>query len=185
MKRYFKQGFLIATMFFVTVSYTGAYFSDSVAVSGNTFTAGVWADPVINEFYSNPATGEIEWIELLNKQPSVLSLSGYTIEDGTGSQKNLNTYSIPANGYLILAKGIDFSFTLNNAGDIIILRKYGISNDQVTYGNWNDGNIVDNAPAPALGQSAARIPDGTDTSVDSADFQIRSGVGITPGGPNV
>lgn len=185
MKRYFRREFLIAAMFFVGVSYTGAYFSDSVAVSGNTFTAGVWADPVINEFYSNPATGEIEWIELFNNQPSVLSLSGYTIEDGTGLQKNLDDYSIPANGYLILAKGIDFSFTLNNAGDIIILRNHGISNDQVTYGNWNDGNIVDNAPAPALGQSAARIPNGNDTNVDSADFQIRSGIGITPGGSNV
>ena len=184
MIKFFHRGFLIAAMLFVAVTYTGAYFSDSVSVSGNTFSAGVWAEPVINEIYSNPLTGEIEWIELLNNQPSTLSLAGYTIEDGTGSQKNLGSYSILANGYLVLNKGVDFTFGLNNPGDTIILRKSGVVKDQITYGNWNDGNIADNAPAPAAGESIGRIPNGTDTNVDISDFQIRTHPNITPGGPN-
>ena len=49
MGKLINRGFLIAAMFFVGVTYTGAYFSDSVTVSGNTFTAGTWATPPVPE----------------------------------------------------------------------------------------------------------------------------------------
>lgn len=186
MKRYFKRGFLIAAMFFVGIAYTGAYFSDSVAVSGNTFTAGTWdvgPEVVINEVYSHAASDETEWIELKNRTASVLSLSGYTIEDNTAKPKDLSSYSIPANGYLVLEQGAanDFSFLLNNDGDKIVLKEGVLVVDQMAYGNYSGGDPV----APDDDETLARIPDGADTDDDAADFSIRSGADITKGDPNV
>lgn len=157
---------------------TNAYFSDQVTATNNQFSAGTWIGPnkvVINEIYSNPATGEIEWIELFNINSQALNLTNYTIGDGTtATPKNLSPYSIPIGGYLVLNKGADFSFILNNSGDIVKLKESGIMIDQVVYGNWDDGITADNAPAPAMGESVARIPNGHDTIPDNdlADFQI-------------
>ena len=83
MKRYFKQGFLIAAMFFVAVSYTGAFFSDSVMSSGNTFTAGTWTPgPVtMTEVLYDPIgvdTG-LEWVELKNTGSYTIDLGGYVM----------------------------------------------------------------------------------------------------------
>jgi len=179
-----KKLYLPAGLIFVSCAFTAAYFSDEVAVGNNIFSTGVWSEPLINEVFSHPdaSKGEKEWIELLNTRPQALALTGYTIEDGTGAQKNLSSYSIPANGYLVLEKGVDFSFGLNDSGDIVILRKSGSIVDKVTYGDWNDGDLSDNAPAPAMSQSIGRTPDGRDTNNDSADFQIK--IVPTPGGPN-
>ncbi|MHC1603435.1 MAG: hypothetical protein ACXQTK_01840 [Candidatus Syntropharchaeales archaeon] len=78
---------------------------------------------------------------------------------------------IPANGFLLLEKSTDFSFGLNNPGDIIL--KNGVDEiDRVAYGNFDDGDTSDNAPAPESGASAGRYPDGKDTDVDSDDFII-------------
>lgn len=193
--------FLPVAFIFVAASFSGAYFTDSVSTTNNSFTAATWsvtatatvstsatATPevvIINEVYSNPSTGEIEWIELMNKTSELVDLSTYTIEDGTAVLKNLSPKIIDANGYLVLQKGTDFTFGLNNDGDIIILKKSGIIQDQVSYGNWNDGNLADNAPAPGLGESTARIPNGDDTNRDNEDFEIRSHSFITAGGKNV
>ena len=187
MKKYFHRGFLIVAMLFVAVTYTGAYFSDSVSVSGNTFTAGTWdagPDVLINEVYSHASGEEVEWIELVNLTSVSLSLSGYTIEDNNASPKDLSTYTIPANGYLVLHQGAgnDFSFGLNDPGDILILKEASVMVDQVAYGNYDDGNIADNAPVPATGESVTRMPDGADTDVDNVDFQIDATP--TKGGPN-
>lgn len=154
---------------------TNSYFSDRVTVPGNQFSTGTWLESnkvVINEVYSHPDTGEVEWIELFNINSQTLSLANYTIEDGTTAAKNLSSYSIPVGGYLVLNKGTDFSFGLNDPGDIIKLKELGNLVDQVTYGNWDDGDTADNAPAPAKGQSIARFPNGHDTDNDLADFQI-------------
>jgi len=150
MKHFFHRGFLIAAMFFVAVTYTGAYFSDSIMSSGNTFTAGVWAEPVINEVSSAGS----EWIEIRNLRPVTMVLDGYSINDVYGASpgsKNLNGYSIPANGYLLLLKGAthDFTFDLNDSHDALELRKIGnlIGNIE-----WGDGIIT----APISGESLAR-----------------------------
>jgi len=44
--------------------------------------------------------------------------------------------------------------------------------DTIAYGNWDDGNIGDNAPVPGVDESAGRWPNGSDTDVDSDDFVI-------------
>jgi hypothetical protein len=66
----------------------------------------------------------------------------------------------------------DFGFTLNTGGDIIILRKDGKTIDKVAYGDYNDGDVSDNAPTPPYGKSAGRYPNGKDTDIDVNDFKI-------------
>ena len=128
-------------------------------------------DVVINEFISNPDAGS-ECIELYNKEATAVDLTGWTIEDGTANPDGLDGLNIPANGYLALEQGTDFGFQLNNAGDMIILKKGATEVDKVTYGNWDDGNTADNAPAPGSGESTGRWPNGADTDVDNVDFMV-------------
>ena len=155
---------------------TNAYYSDQATVTSNKFSTGIWHGPdkvVINEIYSHPNTREVEWIELYNVNSQPLSLVNYSIGDGTtATPKNLSSYNIPIGGYLVLNKDTDFSFSLNNSGDIIKLRKSGNMADQVSYGNWDDGDIANNAPMPPMGQSIARFTNGHDTDNDLADFRI-------------
>lgn len=133
-------------------------------------------DVVINEVSSRPSTGE--WIELFNKTNSDIDLINYSIEDGNIENGNdepekLDAYTIVANGYLVLKKDTDFSFQLNDLGDIIILKKSSDKVDQVSYGTWADGNVLDNAPAPLINQTIARIPNGHDSNNDATDFIIQ------------
>jgi len=145
-----------------------------------TWIWNVMAPPVVvNEFVSDNAT---EWIELYNKKDYAISLTGWTIEDNTGTSASLDGKIIAANGYLVLTKATDFSFTLNNDDDIIILKNGSLEVDKVAYGTYDDGNVGDNAPAPGAGKSAGRYPNGVDTNNDSADFRVFD-VPI-PGAPN-
>lgn len=122
---------------------------------------------VINEFLSNPTSGS-EWIELYNNTTTTVPLHGWTMTDGTGTLVTFAT-DIPSLGMVILELP---SHKLNNSGDIITLKNAeGISIDLVTYGNWDDGNIDDNATAPPSGRSLARSIDGEDSDEDSVDFE--------------
>jgi len=135
-----------------------------------TWIWNVMAPPVlVNEFVSNNAT---EWIELYNKKDYAISLTGWTIEDNTHSPQSLAGKTIPAGGYLVLIRETDFNFQLANTGDTIILKNGSLEVDKVAYGNYNDGNPGDNAPAPGAGKSAGRCPNGVDTNNDSADFRV-------------
>ena len=133
---------------------------------------------VINEFMANPTTGT-EWIELYNPTAGQVNLAGWTIEDNTGStygsgagNTSLTGKTIAPGGYLLLTKGTDFSFVLNNDNDVIIIKNGTAQVDKVAYGNWNDGNTTDNAPAPAQGKSTGRCPNGWDTNADNVDFIV-------------
>lgn len=120
---------------------------------------------VINEFVSYPNTNETEWIELYNPTNNSIDLTNWIVEDGVGIIKTLSG-SIENNSYIV----VNISSKLNNDGDIIKLRSDVALVDSVTYGNWNDGNTVDNAPKPLQRQSVGRSPNGIDTDVDSSDF---------------
>ena len=176
-----------------TSAVVGAWNVSAVVENANgtdmqTWIWNVMAPPVIiNEFVSKPTSPAKEWIELYNKESFAVSLDGWTIEDNTGSTYpnqthgntgfSLNGYTVPANNYLILTKGTHFNFTLNDGGDIIVLKNGTAVVDKVAYGTGDasvaDGGVVDdNAPKPGNDQSAGRCPNGVDTNNDSADFRV-------------
>ena len=157
-----------------TSAVVGTWIVSAVVENANgtdmqTWIWNVMAPPVlVNEFLANPSAGD-EWIELYNPTGEDISLDGWTIEDGAGnSLGDLSGKTLPANGYLVF----NFSNKLNNNGDIIYLNISTAIVDKVAYGNWNDGNIGDNAPAPGDDESAGRCPNGVDTDNDSADFRV-------------
>ena len=80
-------------------------------------------DVKINEFVSDTGTvQQTEWIELHNSGSTDIDLSGWTIEDGTNKPSSLDGKKIVAGDHLLLLKGSDFSFSLNNSGDAVILK---------------------------------------------------------------
>lgn len=124
---------------------------------------------LINEFVADPTDGNDEWIELYNPTASLITLNNWTIEDGSETVTALSG-SIASLSFFVLEKpkGI-----LNNTGDIIILKDpAGLIIDQVTYGDWDDGEKSDNAPAAADPNSVARKIDGQDTNNDFNDFVV-------------
>lgn len=126
-------------------------------------------DVVINEFVSDPAEGN-EWIEIYNKQTFDINLSGWTLEDGVGTIATLSG-TLTASGTDKFKVFEMSSSKLNNDGDIIKLKKSdGTIVDQVSYGNWDDGNTADNAPKASDPNSVARKTDGGDTDNDLSDF---------------
>ena len=139
-----------------------------------TFQAG---DLLINEAMPNPRVDEEEWIELYNNTGQRINLDSLTIEDNLGKANSLTNLTVSSRGFILLKQGRDFSFSLNNDGDTIKLKSQGVIIDAVTYGDFNDGNLGDNAPKPlARGECLARKKDGYDTDVDSDDWAIT----ITP-----
>jgi len=69
------------------------------------------SDIVINEFVSDPWTGEIEWIELFNNTANPIDLTDWTIEDNTEKPKSLEGLTLDPNSWLVLNQGQDFSFS--------------------------------------------------------------------------
>jgi len=127
---------------------------------------------VINEIYSNPNTGENEWLELYNPTLSEIDLADYSLKDGGVAAKNLSG-TITVAGYFIFETT---SGWLNNSAEILSLvhNPTNIVIDIVSYGDWDDGinNPANNAPAPLKGKSISRIPNGADSDIDRDDFQI-------------
>jgi hypothetical protein len=126
-------------------------------------------DVLINEFVSDPAAGENEWVELYYPGPASLSLNGWTIADGSGAETVLSGGFAAGDYYFTAEK---FKGALNNDGDEIILYD-GQHNiiDQVLYGKFG-GNPADNAPAPGKGQSAALKIDGQKSSISGGGYVI-------------
>jgi len=127
---------------------------------------------VINEFVSDPADGEVEWIELFNKNVFDIDLTGWKIIDGSGAETFLSGTigSNFDNKFLVInsPKG-----KLNNSGDIIILKnKENNIIDAVSYGNWDSGFVEQNAPAAKDPNSTARIFDGAESFNNANDFII-------------
>ncbi|MFA4830729.1 MAG: lamin tail domain-containing protein [Patescibacteria group bacterium] len=122
---------------------------------------------VINEFVSDAPEGQNEWIELYNASTLTVNLTGWTLADGVGTISS-PTNTIETLGFAVIALA---SSKLNNSGDIIILKNpTGEIIDKAVYGNWDDGNTADNAPAVSDPNTVARIVDGQDTNNDKNDF---------------
>ncbi|MBU4216287.1 lamin tail domain-containing protein [Candidatus Parcubacteria bacterium] len=124
-------------------------------------------DVVVNEFVSDPSAGEDEWVELFNNTDQVIDLSGWTITEGSGKETVLSG-SILKHKYFVVEK---IKGNLNNDGDVIVLRDAGKNLvDKVAYGNWDDGQAKDNAPAAKDPKSAARKIDGYNSYNNKFDF---------------
>lgn len=127
------------------------------------------SDILINELVSDPSDGEVEFIELYNNIDEIIDLKNFFIEDGGGS-KTILTGEIPAHSYFVIEnpKG-----SLNNNGDLVVLYSLDkIEIDKVVYGNWDDGNLSDNAPVPKDPLSLNRKIEGLDSDNDFYDFVL-------------
>lgn len=100
----------------------------------------------LSELVSDPIDGEEEYVELRYSGERSAALTGWSIADGAGRTTALDAlFALPASFIVIeKPKGV-----LNNGGDQVVLQCSGQTVDTVTYGNWDDGNKTDNAPAPA------------------------------------
>jgi hypothetical protein len=113
---------------------------------------------VMNEIYSRGTATEPDWIELYNDSNSQIDLSGFKIYDsgangGTKDKKGFPSgASILAKGfYVIVTDGSEASdFGLSNSGEEVWLED-------------GTGAVIDNVifPALVLGETYARIPDGS------------------------
>ncbi len=130
---------------------------------------------VINEFLSDPNSGEKEWIELYNAGEDAVLLDGCTLYDSVGKIATV-TGTILASGFKVVYLS---SSKLNQTGDSITLKNSEEELiDVVIYGDEDDTL----APIPGKGHSTARASDGEDTDVDFLDFVYT--ITPTPGSPN-
>ena len=138
-----------------------------------------YADILINEIVSDPADGDTEWIELFNNTNQDIHLDNWYIKEGSDSKTILDGI-IEANKYFVIEtpKG-----NLNNSGDEVLLFS---SNDKlisdVVYGEWNDGDVSDNAPVASDPFSIARI-NNRDTQNNLNDFKVT--IKLTKGAANI
>ncbi len=103
---------------------------------------------LINEIMAIPAPNNPEWVEVYNASDSSINLSNWNLIEGAGKKTSLSGV-INSGDYKVFDKS-----SLNNAGDIVILEDpAGQIIDQISYGNWDDGNIDDNAPVSNVGNS--------------------------------
>jgi len=103
---------------------------------------------------SAPLVGNVEWVEIENRGGGNVDLTGWTLVEGSGKKTALFGTISPGN-YLMFEKS-----SLNNSGDVVILKdETGAAVNEVSYGDWNDGNLDDNAPATKVGNSTALFGD--------------------------
>jgi len=140
-------------------------------------------DVVINEFVSDPGDEDTEWVELYNMTDKEVTLEGWTIKEGSGSKTQLEgTIGYSGDNRFYLIKKVKGN--LNNSGDIIILRNNTDTLiDQVAYGNWDDGNVSNNAPVASDPYSVARKADGFNTYNNENDFSVTTS--LTKGTSNI
>lgn len=130
----------------------------------------------INEVVSDPTDNAVEFVELYYIGAETVSLAGLTLEDGSETETKLSG-NIEPKGYVVIEspKG-----KLNNSGDHIrLLDSAGSLIDQLTYGNWDDGNTADNAVVAKDPYSLSRK---STTGNNFTDFVVSTQV--TPGEGN-
>jgi hypothetical protein len=132
---------------------------------------------VINEFIGQQWGGTgMDQIELYNPTDSEVNLTGWTIvahdPESTTAILLLDGETITADGYLVYECVAEGPFTISQSGDILILKNGSVEVDRVAWGDYDDGDLLNNAPAPGLENSTGRSPNGVDTDVDSDDFIV-------------
>jgi len=136
--------------------------------------------------------GSSDWVELYNPTGcDDVDLSTYELvyRSATGTSDTPlfagDDTTLGGGEFFVIGAGGDAPFTggpspLGAAGGQLALKDGG-SVDEVAYGSAN-GSIGEGDPAPTTStDSIQRIPDGTDTDDNAADFQVSS---PTKGSPN-
>lgn len=138
--------------------------------------------PVINEIFPAPISGSSEteeWVEIYDPNGLMADIGEYSLTKITGSGTEY-TKQLSASICTDFSNYLTCSFAsgwLANTGSTLILRRGpGENLDRVTYGSFST-----DAPVPSSGGSVSRIPNGSDTDSDFADFRI---VPITKGEEN-
>ncbi len=163
-----------------TTSTSATSTTSSTAAQSSATAAATPPAIVLNEVVSDPADGAHEWVELYWGGSSPVALDGATIEDAKGT---IATLSGSIGGETSFVIATIATSRLNNSGDAVILKwRDGSVLDRMTYGDENDGNLADNAPAPPKNASLIRTPDGAKTGVDLNDWRVTTAV--TPGAAN-
>ena len=156
---------------------------------------------VVNEVQTgSAASASDEFVEIHNKASCAVSLAGWTIRYAavmgtallvkwTGAAAD----SIPANGYVVIGGPAYTGTTIGSlgttgafaaaGGGVGIYDASGTRVDSVGYGSAATNPLIEGTPAaaPANGQSAQRIPNGTDTDNNASDFTAST---PTPGAAN-
>lgn len=133
---------------------------------------------VISEFVSDPISGEREWVELYNRSDEVIDLDGWQLLEGSEQVTKLDGVLLP-DTYIVFKKS-----SLNNSGDQLVLRAPDqVVVDSVTYGDFDDGDISDNAPATQDPFSIIRKDVSVDYNDDAREFAVTTFV--TKEKPNV
>lgn len=138
-----------------------------------------YQDILINEFVADPISGESEWIELYNNTKEDIDLAGWTVEDASKKQTDLEGSLASYDFYVIESpKG-----ALNNNGDMITLKFQDTLIDQVAYGEFVSGDAQLNAPSHKDPNATARKYDGVSTQNNAEDFALTQTP--TQGKPNL
>ena len=142
------------------------------SILGSVYINEFVVDPQTDWSNSGSVTSSDEWFELYNDGPVSLNITGWnlSLNDSTPKIKTLFGV-IPAKEYFTILNPIG---SQNNNGQIILYDGFGNLIDSVSYGNWDDGNVSDNAPDGNADNESdeclARIPNGNDTDIDKNDF---------------
>ncbi len=168
------------------------------------------AQVVINELYYDHPGGDTgyEFVELINISDNPVAAVDISLDFHNGSDTGWETIwtgetGLIAPGGLYLVGGVFVSplpdavsgFSIQNGPDAIRVCLSGMETDRIGYGGLEDPDYCELAGTPALtaGLSVSRVPDGTDTNHNAADFSetspspgswnlARRDAGIGPGG---
>ncbi len=147
----------------------------SASSTGSTATTiiatGSKGDVIINEFVSDPVSGEDEWVELFNTSAEPISIEGWYLQEGSEKQTSLEGVVAP-NEYKVIFKP---KGSLNNGGDLIQLYdNHGVLMDDVVYGSF-EASASSVAPAVSDPDSVGLTPNGWSAMTPSP-----GGVNIIP-----
>lgn len=148
-------------------------------------SGGVAGHLVISEvFYDTPGNDDTEeWVELYNPAAAAVDISGWTLADNTGTWSVPGGKSVPAGGYIVIARQSNgfmnlygftpdiagLSLSLANAGDV--LRLHNSAGTEVDMVAW-EGYVAGWSVAANTGESIHRCPNGQDTD-GNADWTVK------------
>ncbi len=157
---------------------------------------------VINEIMFAPATGNAEWVELLNPTESDVSLRDWTLRDRGGATATLSVdaFTLPAGGFVVVASTLPLAPhwenlpspvlvpggfpSLNNSGDDIVLCDAGGRTvDSVAYtGSWSSQRGIS---AERLRHDLASLRENWSASIAAAGGTPgeRNSVSVPPADP--